>query len=1208
VKVRGFRIEPAEIESRLLEHEGVREAVVVAREDGDGERRLAAYVVAAAGEAAPAGEELRAFLAGRLPGYMVPASFTALEEIPRTPNGKTDLRALPAPGVEPGTGEPAGPRTPVEEVLCGIWADVLRRGAVGVHDDFFELGGHSLLATRVVSRIREALRVELPLRALFEAPTVAGLAARVELLRREAPGGEAPPIAPVPRSHPLPLSFAQQRLWFIDQLEPGRSTYNMPLALRVGGGLDPQALERSLSHLVRRHESLRTRFPSRQGRPVQLVEPARPARLPTVDLCGLAEADREAELGRRIAEAAARPFDLAAGPLLRAALVRLGREDAALLLTLHHIVSDGWSMGILAREVSLLYRGYSRGEEPRLPELPVQYADYAAWQRERLRGEVLEAQLGYWRGRLAGAPALLELPTDRPRGALAPDAGARQPLQVGAETSQALRALSRREGVTLFMTLLSAWQLLLARYAGAEDVVVGTPIAGRTRMETEGLIGFFVNTLALRSRPAGERTFRELLEEVRETALGAYQHQEVPFEKVVEELGVERSLAYTPVFQVMFALQNNERRSLELGTGERKQLGSGAGTVKFDLTLILAEGESGIRGGLSYRSRLWERGSMERLLEHFGRVLEAVAAGPEQRIGEVPLLDERERAQVLVEFNAAARDFPRESCVHERFAAQAARTPAGVAVSCEGESLSYAGLERRSNRLAHHLRSLGVGPETRVALCLERAPELVVAVLAVLKAGGAYVPVDPAYPAERIAHVLADSGARVLLTRTPLLERLPGHTAAVLCLDRDAEAIAAQPSDAPEVEVAPEGAAYVIYTSGSTGKPKGCVVEHRQVARLFAATEPWFGFGEADVWTLFHSAAFDFSVWEMWGALLHGGRLVVVPFLTSRSPEEFYALLEAEGVTVLNQTPSAFRQLMRVDAEAAQGGRARELSLRLVVFGGEALEPATLREWVERRGEETPRLVNMYGITETTVHVTYRPLGGADVREGTSSPIGVGIPDLRLYVLDRQGEPVPVGVPGELYVGGAGVARGYLGRPELTAGRFVPDAFGGGAGERLYRSGDRVRWLGTGELEYLGRLDEQVKVRGFRIELGEIEAVLLGQGSVGEAVVVAQGAGDERRLVAYVVGRPGGEAPEAGELRAHASGRLPEYMVPSVWVVLERLPLTGNGKLDRRALPVPRVEGAGEHEAPRTPVEAALAGIWAEVLGVERVGVHDDFF
>jgi amino acid adenylation domain-containing protein len=1195
VKVRGFRIELGEIEARLAEHAGVHEAVVVARGGEIGDPRLVAYYT---GEQARA-EVLRAHLAERLPEYMIPAAFVFLDALPVNPNGKLDRKALPEPDFAASEDESyVAPRTPVEEVLAGIWAEVLGLERVGVEEGFFDRGGHSLLATRVVSRVRELFGVELPLRALFEGPTVAQMAARVEEMRR-AGLPVLPPVMPLGRTEP-PLSFAQERLWFLDRLRPGEISYNLPFALRLRGALDVAALERSLGEIVRRHDALRTVFRERNGTPVQLVAPFTGFPLPVKDLSHLSEAEREAEVQRElVAESGAeRPFNLSAGPLFRVSLLRLGAREHVLLLSQHHIVSDGWSMGVLYRELAALYEAYRDGGESPLAELPVQYTDYAVWQREQVEGAVMDRQLAYWRGRLGDAPELLELPTDRPRPPVQTYRGATVPVEISAELLERLQALGRGEGATLYMVLLGAFQVLLSKYSGSEDVVVGSPIAGRTRQEVEDLIGFFVNTLVLRTDLSGDPSFREVLRRAREVTLGAYEHQEVPFERLVAELQPERSLSHTPLFQVIFTLQTAGGDGAALPGLGVSPVEAERVSAKFDLSLALTPTPHGLRGGLTYSTDLFDRGTVDRMLGHLERVLEQVADDADVRLSQLELLGQAERARVLDEWNRTEAEHPADRCIHQLFEAQAARTPDGVAAVYEGDSLTYRELNQAANRLAHHLISRGVGPEVRVGICLERSLEMVVAILAVLKAGGAYVPLDPGYPADRLAFILADSATPVLITREALRGALPAREGVqAVSLDGAATEIAAESAENPESGAAPHSLAYVIYTSGSTGAPKGALIEHRNVARLFSATDAWFGFGADDVWTLFHSYAFDFSVWELWGALLYGGRVVVVPHLVSRDPEAFHALVQREGVTVLNQTPSAFRQFIRVDGE--RGG---ELALRNVIFGGEALEPASLREWVERRGVDAPRLVNMYGITETTVHVTYRPLGREDVFGGSGSPIGRAIPDLRLYVLDPAGRPVPIGVPGELYVGGAGVARGYLNRPELTAARFIENPFGAG---KLYRTGDRVRWMADGTLEYLGRLDEQVKIRGFRIELGEIEAALRQSPGVADCtVIVRQDETGDRRLVAYVVG-----AAEAEALRDSLRRTLPEYMVPSAFVHMDALPLTANGKLDRRALPAPELASAEEsYVAPRTPTEEALAGIWAEVLRLERVSVEESFF
>jgi amino acid adenylation domain-containing protein/non-ribosomal peptide synthase protein (TIGR01720 family) len=1206
VKLRGFRIELGEIEASLGQHPAVREVVVMAREDVPGDKRLVAYLSARPGHTLDT-DALRAHLAKNLPEYMVPSAFVVLEALPLTPNGKADRKALPAPASLASENRAyAPPRTRTEELLCGLFARVLRVERVGLHDDFFALGGHSLLATRLVARLHESLGVELPLRELFEASTVARLAARLESLQSGA-RTSAPPLRPVSRDGALRLSFAQQRLWFLEQWQPQSALYNIPAALELEGELDTAVLERCFTELVHRHESLRTTLREGERGGEQLIHPPASLPLTLVDLEHLPAEQRESEARRLATEEARRPFDLSRGPLLRTTLLRLEPRRHVLLLTLHHVVSDGWSMDVLLREMGVLYDAFSRGEPSPLPPLPVQYADYAAWQRSWLQGEALEEQLGWWREQLAGAQTGLELPTDRPRPALVTHRGGVATRRLPRALSDSLRAFHRREGVTPFMTYLAALQALLYRYSGQEDLTVGSPVSGRGRPELESLIGFFVNTLVLRARLSPRTTFRELLAQARERVLGAFSHQELPFEQLVEALQPERDLSRPPLFQVMLVHQQGLALERALPGLTLRPLPVDGGTAKFDLTLYVTEGEQGLETALEYNADLFEPETAARMLGHLEILLEGLVARPERSVVELPLLTAPERQQLLVEWNTVREGFARGPSLHQLFEAQVARTPDAAAVTYEERTLTYRELEARANQLAWRLRELGVGPETLVGLCMERSLELVVGILGILKAGGAYVPMDPSYPAERLTFMVEDTGVPVLLTQAALADKLPPHKARVVVLDGPDTGLDAQPTHAPEVGSRPEHLCYVIYTSGSTGRPKGVQICHEQVVRLFTATEHWYHFGERDVWTLFHSYAFDFSVWELWGALLYGGRLVVVPYWVSRSPESFHELLRRERVTVLNQTPSAFRQLVHVDQTA---GAPDELSLRYVIFGGEALEFASLKPWFDRHGDTRPVLINMYGITETTVHVTYRALNAKDAEGASGSIVGVPIPDLQAFVLDERLRPVPVGVTGELYIGGLGLARGYLNRPELTAERFVAHPYSQVPGERLYKTGDLARFRADGQLEYLGRSDLQVKIRGFRIELGEIETVLTQHPTVREVVVVArEDAPGVKRLVAYVVAAVGQE-PDAAELRQHVQQRLPEHMVPAAIVTLKELPLTSNGKVDRKALPAPDVERAprADFVEPRTPVERQLAAIWSQVLGVERVGAHDNFF
>jgi amino acid adenylation domain-containing protein len=1218
LKVRGVRIEPGEIEAALRAHPAVAEAVAVVRGDAPGERRLVAYVVAAEGAEIATAAVLRAHLRERLPEAMVPSVFVSLDALPRTGSGKLDRAALPAPDAPAGDAH-AAPRTPAEELLTGIYAEVLGVERIGANADFFDAGGHSLLAMRLMSRVRDAFGVELPVRAPFEAPTVAELAARIDGARRTGDG--APPLVPISRDGSLPASLAQRRLWLLHQLEPGSAAYNLAGALRIRGLLDVRALGRALAETVRRHEPLRTRFAQVDGEPVQVIDPAGDIHLPLVHLAGRTEDEREDALRALAADEALRPFDLAAGPLLRCTLARVGDGDHALLITLHHVIADGWSLGVLVREVSEVYAAIVEGRAPVLSPLPIQYADHAAWQRAWLAAGEMERQTAFWRDALSGAPPLLELPTDRPRPLVADDRGARVPFALAPETGRALRAVARREGATLFMTLLAAWQLLLSRYSGQDDVAVGTPIAGRGRTETEGLIGFFVNTLVLRTDLAGDPTFRALLGRVRDTALAAYAHQDVPFEALVEALRPERSRAHTPLFQAAFSLQP-ELAAPRLGEARVESIDPGAHAARFDLGLALAEDGDDVRGSLTYRTALWDRATAERMLAHLAALLDEVAADASRPLSALALMGEAERRRVLEEWNATDADFDRTRCIHHLFAEQARRTPDAQAVVHGAEALTFAELEARANRLAHHLRGLGVGPDARVGMCLERGTGMIVAILGILKAGGAYLPLDPAHPADRLLGVLEDADAHAVVTAGAAAERLAGFGGAIVRTDADAERIGHEPAEAPSVEIAPENLAYVIYTSGSTGRPKGVMVEHRSVINLLVALENGvYAHRDADApprVSVNGPVTFDTSVKQII-QLLRGATLCIVPEAARYDADAIGAVLRAQAVEVLDCTPAQLRRLL-ADGVLDRAGPA----LTDLLVAGEAIDAAL---WQELAALEGRRAWNLYGPTECTVDAALCRI------EGDRPVLGGPVANARLYVLGAGGAPMPVGVPGELHVGGAGVARGYLGRPALTAERFVPDPFAGKPGARMYRTGDRVRWKcvsaevrecgseqhapsddptnalthsRTHALEFLGRTDFQLKIRGVRMEPGEIEAALQSHPAVRRAVVVARedGAG-ERRLVGYVVA----PADAAAELRAYLAARLPEYMVPAVIVALDALPLTPHGKVDRRALPAPDFAvDAGAYVAPRTPAEEILAGIFAQVLRVERVGAHDDYF
>ena len=1108
------------------------------------------------------------------------------------------------------------PRSALEESLAKAWSAALGIEEIGIHDNFFELGGDSLQATILLNRLREDLGQSLPNHVLFEVQTIGDLAAYLqdrcpgEAPAISAPAGSSSAGRPVPAGEQVrsaPLSTTQQRLWLLDRLDPENPAYNIPMALRLSGPVDRGALDRAMEEMVARHETLRTKIEMRDDEPRQIISAATPQELPLVDLTEMDPARREAEVAARAEAEARRPFRLSEGPLFRTLLLRLATTEHVLVIVMHHVITDDWSTGVLFRELATLYQAFAAGRPSPLPGLPIQYADYAAWQRQYLQGETLDRLLDYWRRRLEGL-STLELPTDRPRPPQVTHAGAVFRSVLPAALADRLKEVGRREGATLYMTLLAAFQVLLHRYSGQDDFAVGSPIAGRVRKDTEGLVGFLANTLVMRADLTGNPTFRETLHRVRQTALEAYQHQEMPFEGLVEALNPPRDPSRHPLFQVLFTLQNAPWPKVRLADLTISHVPLDNQTAKVDLWMSMRETETGLQTEVEYNVALFEAATIERMMGHLETLLESIAADADRPIGLLPILTDHERRQILLEWNGTRTDSPKDRCIHEVVEEQAERTPEAVALVFGDQRLTYGELNSRANQLAHYLRRLGVGPDDLVAVYMDRSLELVVALLGILKAGGAYLPMDLAYPPDRLAFMLQDSNAKILITQEGVCDQLSPNAAEMICLDRDWQHIGGENVINPSGATTPDNLAYVIYTSGSTGRPKGVLITHANVARLFRETEAWFHFGPSDIWTLFHSYAFDFSVWELWGGLLYGGRVVIVPYWTSRSPELFYELLGREQVTVLNQTPSAFSQLIAAEQQA---GKNDQLALRLVIFGGEALNLQAIKPWFDVHGDRHPQLVNMYGITETTVHVTYYPLSCADLERPACSPIGRPIPDLRVYVRDLYGNLSPIGMSGELCVGGRGVARGYLNRPDLSDERFVPDPYVDQPEARLYKAGDLARWLPDGNLEYLGRLDHQVKIRGFRIELGEIESCLRRHPAIQDVVVVArEDSPGDKRLVAYLVAKDE-ELPAVAELRSYLTQDLPEYMVPSAFTTLKALPLTPNGKVDRRALPVPdsgRPAMGQEFVAPRDETEIRLAEIWQEILHVDRVGIHDNFF
>ncbi|MET0650677.1 MAG: amino acid adenylation domain-containing protein, partial [Pyrinomonadaceae bacterium] len=1196
VKVRGHRVELGEIESVLAAHPHVRGAVVLPREDQQGNKRLTAYLVA---DARLTADAARQYVAGRLPDYMTPSEFLFPGEFPLSANGKVDRRALAALQ-HAGTRDLTPSRPPADERerrLLLIWQELFETASVGVTDSFFALGGDSLLAVQVVSRVWNNLGVEITIEDIFEQQTIAGLAAHIAPAAAPAESRQERPLVPSPRDGDLPLSFSQQRLWFLAQLEGPSAAYNLSSAVRLDGELDGAALESAISAVVARHESLRTTFPADSGgTPSQRISEPRPFRLPVREVPPDAGHLAEAEVLRLAAEEAARPFDLTEGPLLRVSLFRLKPDAHILVLAVHHIISDGWSMGVLVRELSALYAAFRLGAAPTLPELSVQYADYARWQRQRMRAADGRPQLDYWKEQLADAPAVLELPTDRPRPSTQSFNGAAEPFSFGPELRARLQALSQESGTSLFMVVLAAFSALLSRYTNQRDLVVGTPVTNRPAVELEPLIGFFVNTLALRVDLARDPSFRELLERVRRVALDGYAHQEVPFEQLVDALELGRDLSHSPVFQVMLAYENTPAPALDLPGLAASPLRVEAAGAKFDLTLYVDASDAGLSGSFEYNTDLFDLETVARMAGNFEALLAAVAADPELRLSAIPLLSPAER-RLRREWNATEAEYP-VRCVHGLFEEQAERTPGAVALIFGRERLTYGELNARANRLAHRLRRRhGAGPEVLVGVCMERSVEMVVSLLAILKAGAAYVPVDPDYPEERVRFMLEDSRVPVLLTQQHLAGRLPSTGPSVLCVDAEREELEAESSDDPEVEAGPVNLAYMIYTSGSTGRPKGALNEHRGVVNRLLWMQDAYRLDASDRVLQKTPFSFDVSVWEFFWPLLTGARMVIARPGGHRESDYLVDLIVEEGITTLHFVPSMLRAFLE------EPGVSRCTSLRRVICSGEAL-PVEFQE--KFFGQLDAELHNLYGPTEAAVDVTsWRCAPDPDLHR---VPIGWPIANTQIHIVDATLRPVPSGVPGELLIGGVGVGRGYHGDPALTAGKFIPDPFRDEPGARLYRTGDLARYRPDGSIDFLGRIDHQVKIRGFRIEPGEVEEVLRGLGGVRDCVVTSRQDRGITRLVAYVVSNPEGQT--AAVLREALRRSLPDYMVPSAFVELPELPLLPNGKVDRKALPAPPTpaELPPGSDSALTPREALLAGIWCDVLHLDSVGVHDNFF
>jgi amino acid adenylation domain-containing protein len=1288
VKLRGYRIELGEIEAVLSQCEAIQEAVVILREDQPGDKRLVGYIVLrrSSPTAMPSQnyketlELLRAYLKDRLPDYMAPGWFVILADMPRMPNGKIDRRALahmpPPEGAALVGATYVAPRDAVEEIIAGLWTDILGITSPGVYDNFFDLGGHSLKATQMLSRIRQTFQVELPLRSLFEAPTVAGMAAVV----REAVSGEyalAVTITPIPRDaenglplEPPPLSFSQQRLWFLDQLDPGSVTHNIPAAVRITGKLDIAALEKSLNELIKRHESLRTTFAAGDGRPVQIITPELKISLPVFDgkECGEVHSGGEVHSVGISVEATIQnwaksqvqiPFDLSVGPLIRSGLLCIDDNESILVVTIHHIVSDGWSMGILIKEIAILYESFSAGRDAPLPKLGLQYADYAAWQREWISGEELERQLSYWKDHLAGMPPMLDLPTDRPRPALKSSNGDVALFNFSSELSEAIQTLARLEGVTVYMLLLAAFQTLLFRYSGQEDISVGSAIANRTRPEVENLIGFFVNTLVLRTDLSGDPSFRELLQRVRDVALGAYAHQDLPFEMLVETLQPQRNLSFTPLFQVGFDLQEVPVKSLEFPGLTLSPITTHSGSAAFDLLMSINQSPRSdttagkLGGSLEYNTDLFDDTTISRLLMHFEQLLGAIIADPDQTIASLRMLTDAEMHQLLVECNNTDAEFARDRCIHQLFETHSALHPDSVALiyksstGADVQGMTYAELNRRANQVANYLAAQGIGPDKIVGISTERSIEMIVGILGILKAGGAYLPLDPNYPADRLEFMLQDSGVQILLSHRIVFERLGDllleHVPKVVCLDSDwdlIEQVAKTQAGLQAVEnltnhATPENLAYVIYTSGSTGRPKGTLLRHRGLSNLVEWQRKVFEIGHDSRILQFSPFSFDASVWETFMALANGATLCLAEQEILANGLELVRLIKDQGITTVTLPPSVLAVLPAelVTAEALP-------TLRNVIAAGEACSKEIVDRYAPGR-----RFFDAYGPTETTVCASAALIDAQMVfLTNGDPPIGRPIANTHLYVLDGHLGPLPVGIPGELMIGGVSVGRGYLNRPDLTKEKFIPNPLAGylrkagysdRARETLYRTGDLVRYRPDGNLDFLGRIDQQVKVHGYRIELGEIEAALRrfsetdveGSGQLLRlrevSVVVREDQPGDKRLVAFIVP----EIIETAEpkalnvsLRKFLRQVLPEYMVPSEFVVIDALPLSPSGKVDRKALSTRPIASAGreqigsEYEAPRNDTELELCKITTDLLGIvwtgeqSPIGIRDNFF
>ncbi|WP_338885026.1 amino acid adenylation domain-containing protein [Xenorhabdus sp. TH1] len=1216
VKIRGFRIELGEIEAQLAACDGVKDVVVIAREETADDKRLVAYLIPQPGVTLTP-SHLREQLSIHLMEHMIPSAFVILDTFPLSGSGKLDRKALPAPDrTAIASREYEVPQGDIEQKLAEIWQSLLGLEQVGRHDHFFELGGHSLLTVQMATRLRQVFNRKVDLQDLFTHPILSDLAQSLDTTNQPLQHATQPVILPADRQQILPLSWAQQRLWFLAQLDPAAQTaYHISGGLRLQGQLNLNALQAALDKIVARHEILRTTIKMEEGIVRQVIADAeRGFKLTIKDLSQLTETEKQAAIDTAAQFETNHPFDFALEPLIRGQLLKLANNEHVLLLTQHHMISDGWSLNILIYEFTTLYRAFIQGQNDPLPALTVQYADYALWQQQWLQGEVREKQVSFWREALQGAPALLELPTDRPRPAVQSYHGDQVAFTLSPALSDGLKALSQRHGATLFMTLLAAWSILLARISGQHDIVIGTPIANRQHRELEPLIGFFANTLALRIKLEDNPTVSTLLAQVKAHALAAYVHQDLPFEQLVEALQPPRSLSYSPIFQVMLALDNTPiQQSLELPGLVLDELPLARRSTHFDLSLSMNDTNNGLAGELEYASDLFDRASIERLARYLQTLLAAMVADDALRIQDLPLLQPQQRKQVLVDFNHTAQPYPQDKLIHQLFEQQVEQTPDALALVFGDDQLSYAELNRHANQLAHHLIASGVRPDDRIAICADRSLDLIIGLYGILKAGAGYIPLDPEYPTERLAYQLSDSQPAWLLTQCHLQTRLPTQDIPTLLMDDDAHrnAVAQQPTHNPDVRqlgLQPHHLAYIIYTSGSTGKPKGVMLEHRNVMNFIHAqrqtSQPQWG----DRILQFATIAFDTSVSDIFPTLASGATLVLRPPHIRIPDITFVTFLREQKITIIDM-PTAFWHHWVQEMMAGRSGFSPYL--HTLIVGGEKAEHRHLINWLSHPETQSCRWINSYGPTETTVIATTLKLDSQNLQqlEGVI-PIGYPLPNTRIYILDTQGQPVPIGISGEIHIGGAGVARGYLNQPDLTTEKFIPDPFSEQTEARMYKTGDLGRWLPNGTIEYLGRNDFQVKLRGFRIELGEIETRLAACEGVSDAVVIARAEENgDKRLIAYLIPQSGVTLNPA-YLREQLSTSLMEHMLPSTFVMLDAFPLTANGKLDRKALPAPDRSAvvSREYEAPQGDTEQILATVWQSLLGLEQVGRHDNFF